>query len=238
VNQDCEDTADWTRVFDEQNFPQDAELIVNPEASLVDGALRLTGTTKEVAGSAFFTTQVKLDAEESFAASFAFRITPPSGEPGGDGVAFLLHNAPIGPAAVGLDGGGLGFQNIKPGIAIEFDSYANPSDGLSVPHVAIMRDGDVDDEVAIESAGGELVDGETRYVFVHYDGHLKATRVYLSSTSERPETPILTLSGFDIGAYFGSSVYVGFTASTGQFVAVHEILAPVWFAKSSAAPCP
>ena len=43
---------------------------------------------------------------------------------GADGIAFVMHNDPAGPSALGLEGGGIGYQEISNSV-VEFDTYMN-----------------------------------------------------------------------------------------------------------------
>jgi uncharacterized repeat protein (TIGR01451 family) len=109
--------------------------------------LRLTPAQEGQVGSAWFHNLQPVAA--GFSTSFTFQISNYSNPPA-DGIAFVIQNSPAGTTALGGGGGGIGYQGIENSLAIEFDTFANPTDpeypGDNQPPVAANH-------VAIQSCG-------------------------------------------------------------------------------------
>jgi hypothetical protein len=89
------------------------------------GVLKLTGLTRSVAGSSFFTTP--LDASRHLRVAFDTTING-GGTSGADGQTLVLADAAVArPTALGASGGALGYGGI-PGIAVAFDTYKGAVD--------------------------------------------------------------------------------------------------------------
>src|SRR5262249_18786303 len=81
---------------------------VTPNASLQHGSV---------------VSDVRVDLSKTF--DITFDINVGNNDNGADGLAFVLHNDPLGDQALGGLGGNLGMFGIKNGIGIEFDTYDN-----------------------------------------------------------------------------------------------------------------
>jgi hypothetical protein len=89
------------------------------------GVLKLTGLTRSVAGSSFFTQP--LDSSRHLRVAFDLTISG-GGTSGADGQTLVLADAAVARAtALGASGGGLGYSGI-PGIAVAFDTYRGAVD--------------------------------------------------------------------------------------------------------------
>src|SRR5262249_7293239 len=66
---------------------------------------------------------VRVDLSKTF--DIMFDINVGNNDNGADGMAFVLHNDPLGNQALGGLGGNLGMFGIKNGVGIEFDTYDN-----------------------------------------------------------------------------------------------------------------
>src|SRR5262249_54561244 len=66
---------------------------------------------------------VRVDLTKTF--DITFDINVGNNDNGSDGMAFVLHNDPLGDQALGGLGGNLGMFGIKNGVGIEFDTYDN-----------------------------------------------------------------------------------------------------------------
>jgi Bacterial lectin/Abnormal spindle-like microcephaly-assoc'd, ASPM-SPD-2-Hydin/PQQ-like domain len=89
------------------------------------GVLKLTGLTRSVAGSSFFT--VPLDSSRHLRIAFDTTIGG-GGTSGADGQTLVLADAAVArPTALGASGGALGYGGI-PGIAVAFDTYKGAVD--------------------------------------------------------------------------------------------------------------
>ncbi|TVX95000.1 S-layer homology domain-containing protein [Cohnella terricola] len=120
--------------------------------------LRLAGEVKDSGGSAFNKQRVSLDNDRSFSTYFSFQMR--NKVPGGtgccglraDGLVFVMQTAS---SSAGSTGGGLGYENVKRSIGIEYDTHLNgPNDsnfdpvavngnagGSQASHVAYDEDG-------------------------------------------------------------------------------------------------
>jgi hypothetical protein len=184
--------------------------------------LRLVPSAESKVGSAFTDSLMPID---SFSTQFQFRITEPRGvfdlasESGGDGITFVIQT--LGPAAVGNQGGLLGYEGITPSVAVEFDTWKNDSvlyPTISDPssnHLGLDQSGSVL-SVATVDIPGRFDDGSLWSVLIDYDG--TTLRTWLNG--------FLTLAtDVDIPGTIGATTgYVGFTSGTGGAYGNHDIV--------------
>jgi glucose/arabinose dehydrogenase len=221
-------TATVTIIDDEvalpsySNFTSVAGLDLNGDARLTNGALELTTATLNKAGSAFYTTPIKLSQNASFRSSFSFQITGGGGTNGADGLTFTIQNDPRGAGALGGGGGQLGYEGITKSVAIEFDTYRNGSLEVNGNHVSIISGG-IYEDLRTGVPNFDLNDGRRYYAWVDYNGVSDNLSVYLSATATKP-TLALIKTTVDLGSIVGNSGYVGFTAGTGGLSNSHRIL--------------
>jgi hypothetical protein len=148
---------------------------------------------------------------------------------GADGIAFLMHNDPAGPGALGQPGGGIGYQDISHSVAVEFDTYHNPWDPDG-NHIGITRDGDVDHTSAhnaifpppIDPPDVYLKSGKAVTLWIDYDHVATKLSAFVSATTTKPATPSISAT-IDLQATLGSTFTVGFTSSTGGSWSQHEV---------------
>ena len=108
-----------------------------------------------------------------------------------DGLAFVFHpatyiNEPL------TAGGAIGYQGVKPSVAIEFDTYLNDGLDLNNNHVAINIDGNLDN-VSDNSQFSATPDFDirgTRYCWIQYRN--SRLEVYLSQNENRSSIPLVT----------------------------------------------
>ena len=133
----------------------------------------------------------------------------------GDGMAFVLHNDPLGHNALGKNGGGLGAAGLLNGLAIQFDTWQNTNQGdIAAKHTDIVT---TDPQATTYRLGGQvalnnLTDGNWHGVDVHWSA---ATQT-LTYTFDNNQVGQLQLTPTQFASYFGGSdyVYFGFTGST------------------------
>jgi Bacterial lectin len=103
--------------------------------------LRLTTASGGESGAVYSTSAFTLGASDTFSSQFQFRFTNPGGIDPADGITLVLAASPTG---LGTAGGGMGYQGVPNGVAIEFDTYNNefglPTDASS-NHVSIDTNG-------------------------------------------------------------------------------------------------
>lgn len=191
----------------------------------------LAPSMKDKAGSVFLTAPVSLPAGVSFHTYFGFVIGPDI--TGGHGVAFVLHNAPEGPQALGGDAGQMGYGGISPSVVVEFDTYENTWDPDG-NHVAVMLDGDYKTHYVAADPGFDLAGGGAVNVWIDYDGVSTELDVYVADTETKPTAPLVTYS-IDIGAHLGGSAYVGLTSATGTLTDDHYLA--LWEFSTDGVPC-
>lgn len=176
------------------------------------GGMRLVPALTYQRGSAFTAQRV---AVETFHATFTFQmtgaggVTDASGQTGADGLTFTIQN--VSPAALGSDGGSIGYGGLNPSVAVEWDTYLNSFDRDS-NHLGIDTYGSLT-SLRTLAVGDRFDNGAVWHAWVDYDGATLQVRTNMSG--DRPLLPDLTLD-IDIPGVLGSnSGFVGFTSSTG-----------------------
>lgn len=157
---------------------------------------RLTPSNPSKVGSIWF--REKAPVSNGFDTYFTFQISDHSKEcvlvkdqyfstiqyrscsiHGGDGFAFVIHNDPSTTAALGSNGGQMGFGGILNSIAIAFDTWTNPgSDTMLVDHVSIQSKGHGANDALQPGLLGlpryhPLADGQIHLVRIAYFGDLR-----------------------------------------------------------------
>ena len=133
---------------------------------------------------------------------------------GADGIAFVLQPLTVNEGGAG---GGIGYEDISPSLAVEFDTYYNSdADPISNDHVAIIKNGNPGNMAAHSEFvpaynAGNLEDGAWHPAEFQWDAENQVFTVTLDGT-------IILTAGIDIiNSVFNGSPYVywGFTAATG-----------------------
>lgn len=183
--------------------------------ALIDAGSVLTVTDGGgQARSAFLTSPIPIDG---FTAAFTY-IDALGG--GADGLAFVIHNSPDGPAAIGGGGGGLGYSGITPSAAVEFNIYANSTGGRGFAFATngfTAQNGGAPyvSTAPIDLASGRPIDVVVRYV----PGVLS-----LTFTDASESTSFSTNMAVDLAGLLRSKTgWVGFTGGTGGSSAVQQI---------------
>ncbi len=164
----------------------------------------------------------RIDLRQDF--NISFDVFLGASDAGADGLGFVLHNSPDGTNAIGAVGGGLSFAGIQDGLAIEFDTWNNPSEKIISGGDDIVNDhtGFVDTDGAFGSTPfdlGNIEDGQWHSVEVIWD----ASTQTLSYSFDGQQVGVLT---GDISAdYLGGSdfAHFGFTAATGGSINEHKV---------------
>ncbi|KAK7292932.1 hypothetical protein RJT34_15790 [Clitoria ternatea] len=213
----------------------DAEFTTN-------GMLRLTNDTKQQKGHAFYPNPVVFKntfnaSVSSFSTTFVFAMRSEYLNLGGDGIVFVISPTkglpnPLPSQYLGL------FNEINNGnksnhvFGVELDTIQNSEFGdINDNHVGI----DINELKSVKSApagyfsGGEfknlsLISGYSMQVWVEYDGVKKQINVTLAPIYvDKPENPLLSLTK-DLSPILNSSMYVGFSSSTGSVLTSHYVL--------------
>lgn len=208
-----------------------ANFKLNGTASLNGSSIVITPDVSVQSGSAMY--QTKFSATSDFHIKMHVRISTLSSVVPADGMAFVMHNDPAGPNALGQSGAGVGYQGITNSVTIEFDTYQNTWDPPD-PHIAITRQGDPDHgsgtnsglpvvEFSSLSPPMDPTNGTPFYLWIDYVAASHAVSVFVSNADSKPAVAGL-LATLNLAAELGSSFYVGFTGSTGGYWDKQEFL--------------
>ena len=202
------------------DFSNVSQLSVNGDAATVNNVMRLTAAERQQSGSFFFDEPIRVNDDTSFSTEFQFQIG--GGTNGADGFTFMLQNDRIGDRALGAFGGGVGYEGISRSIAIEFDTYQGVQDPNN-NHISILSNGDITNALVNASSPFDLNSGEILNAWVDYDGISNELMVYLSDTSARPQTALVSTT-LDLSDIVGDRARVGFSAGTGGASNTHDLL--------------
>jgi hypothetical protein len=197
-----------------------AQWVLGGVATFGSGELDVTPETRDVAGAAYLPRPYAIGANTSFAVAFSFRLTNTGGQPG-DGFAFIWQNDPRGTAALGGNGGALGYGGITPSVEVEFDIQQAAYDPVA-NEVGIMTDGNFMTHLAYGSPTFNMADGATHYVWVDYQGSTQTLSVFLANSATQPATPLVTAT-VNLYTAVGSSAYIGFTGACGASTETNAI---------------
>ena len=192
-------------------------------ASLGNDCFRLTPSQTGQAGAAWFGNPIDLDTSFviDFDANFGNRNAN-----GADGIALLFKSNAT--AVIGGTGQGIGYQGISPSVAVEFDTWQNGN--LSDPaydHVAITKNGSpyhtgansLAGPVQASASSGNIEDGQDHNIIVEWISATNNLKVYFDCNLR------LNYNGDIKNTVFSgnSTVYFGFTASTGGSYNLHQV---------------
>jgi len=196
-----------------------ADMNLNGDASISGSSLILTPSANSQNGTAFIDTPFAIDPATTFSAAFELGFSQ-NGSGGADGISFLIHNGPNGADQTGTLGGGIGYQNITPSLAVEFDTWNNGSvDDSSNNHVGIAVNGNVDATIQADP-GFTIQDQSSLFAWVDYDG--LNLDVFVSLTNVKPGTALLTTTT-SLSNLVGDQAFFGFTASTGGARSLQQV---------------
>lgn len=219
------------------DFSDTTGLILTGSATTLatsDGDVIRLASEGNTSGSVFSSAPI---AADQFEAEFSFRISDPggvvdgAGEPGADGLAFVVQTVS---SDIGGSGGGLGYEGIAPSVAIEFDTFLNgpPIGDPSTNHLGVNAGGSVS-SLATADVADDFDNGQVWNARVSYNGSL------LRVVSAPDGLPINTYSlefAIDVPAEVGqSTAFVGFTGGTAAAFADHDLLS---FSYDSTIPAP
>lgn len=227
----CRDTIAAT-VPDSCNITAPNQFVVNGDAVYLGGdCYRLTPEQTAKAGSIWYDKKINLG--RNFEAEFDMNLGRLDGN-GADGIAFVLQ--PIS-TAIGIAGGGLGYQSVSPSLAVEFDTWqnccsnstANNSPDANDPvqdHVAIMRDGAINHRSGYNLAGPVDIipftnaeDNRFHNIRITWDARIKKITVFVDCRER------VSYQGDIVSSIFNNdpNVFFGFTAATGGAFNVQQV---------------
>jgi hypothetical protein len=197
-----------------------------------ENVLRLTGYDPDYqSGAAWYA--AKQNVASGFRTTFRFRITPPPGQDGGDGFAFLVQNS--SDTAITQEtgcGSCLGYagandsEGIPNSLAVEFDMlpWDGSDDQLPWNHISVQTRGTSPNRYYVDSSLGivgpipELNNGSVHTATMVYSPGL--LRVFMNGR-------LMLTVGVDLEATLDldeGRAWVGFTAGTGAASEDHDIL--------------
>lgn len=199
-------------------------------AVLMNEVLRLTPDKPNQSGACFYKAK-KINFEDGFETEFTFLISSASGNPlPGDGFAFVIQaqSAEI----TGGQGNDIGYKQIPYGVALEFDTKDDNEGSRNHINLSFYNpDTKSYRSYATVHEIPEITDGKPHFTRIVYrDGRLQ---IYLDSYL----FPVLSVK-LDIADKIRSAdhtAWLGFTSSTSNLYANHDLLA--WSIKEFA-PAP
>ncbi|XP_043703038.1 L-type lectin-domain containing receptor kinase S.4 [Telopea speciosissima] len=207
-----------------------------------NGVLRLTNDITRLIGHAFYPSALQFKNSTdgtafSFSSSFAFAIVPEYPKLGGHGLAFTISTTKDLPGA--LPSQYLGLLNASDMgnvtnhlFAVEFDTVQDfEFEDINDNHVGI----DINSLTSNSSANAtyfsdkdstnqslNLKSGNMIVAWVDYDSVSRLLNVTISPTSSKPSRPLISFS-IDLSPNLDTSMYVGFSSSTGLLASSHYL---------------
>lgn len=165
-------------------------------------------------GAVWFNEQIDLDNPIDITLTIYLGNNPN----GADGIVMVFQQ--VGTNALGLSGGGMGFDGFSPSLGIEIDTFQNNDLGdPAFDHIAIHRNGSVNHNGANNLSGPvqaipgnpNLADGQFHIFRVTWDPATNLLSVYLDCELR------LTYTGDIVANIFAnnSEIWWGFTGATG-----------------------
>jgi hypothetical protein len=204
----------------------------------LEDRFRLTGNEPRQTGAIWLSEMEQVT--DGFAATFAWQITRTTPQRGGDGFAFVIHNAalPDPGLALGEGGNGLGYSGIPNSLALEFDTVQNPPEDFAEGTLGDPND----NHISVQTRGTAPNSGNTDFSLAYTideppaiplfaDGSIHTTKVVyepgtLAVFLDDMTTPLFTIH-LDLGTTLSldsGTAWVGFTAATGNRFQAHDIL--------------
>jgi hypothetical protein len=216
-------------------FGATGDLTLNGSAKIVTGpngnsVLWLTPAEESQAGSAFTTNSIPLGPSYEFSTFFQFQMTDPGIYGASDGMTFTFQTESA--TALGVGGGGLGYQNITPSVAVEFNTWQNVPYDINDNDVAVLTNGNITGLGPQTPYGitgcqpstgvfGCMSNGDLWSVWIDYNGTTLHVAIADNSTT-RPAD--LVSYPIDIAGILGqNSAFIGFTAGTGAGYQNHYV---------------
>jgi hypothetical protein len=134
-------------------------------------------------------------------------------------MTFTIQN--MGPNAHGGIGGALGYQDIKPSVAVKFDLFSNSGEGVNSTGFYTNGAAPTIPALDLTPSGVNLHSGDVLHAHLTYDG----TTLTLTLTDTVTNATFTASQAVDIPTTVGNTTaYVGFTAGTGGSIATQSVL--------------
>ena len=173
-------------------------------------------------GFSYYRISKRLEDNFSFSARFTFSIDYTTSL--ADGLAFVIQTDDT---LAGTIGKGIGYGNISPSLAVEFDDYRNNEPNGN--HIGVMLNGNCDKHYAIYDYEELNNNGAVHDVWIEYDGVNKILYVAAAQYDEngnvnRPQQAMISYN-IDLNELLAGQeyVYFGITSATGSSRASHKL---------------
>ncbi|KAL5991796.1 hypothetical protein ACLOJK_012707 [Asimina triloba] len=209
-----------------------------------DGLIRLTNTTEQQIGHAFYPEHLifknsNVSTAQSFSTTFVFVIVHEDPALSGHGICFVISPSKDLPGALPSQYLGL-FNSINNGnpsnhvFAVELDTIQSKEFAdINDNHVGVDLNSLISTVSAPASyftAGGrsrslQIASGDAMQVWIEYDGGQKQLNVTLSPIGVvKPSRPLLSTTVNLSSVLTDDAMFVGFSSSTGSMLTSHYIL--------------
>ena len=173
-------------------------------------------------GFSYYRISKRLEDNFSFSARFTFSIDYTTSL--ADGLAFVIQTDDT---LAGTIGKGIGYGNISPSLAVEFDDYRNNEPNGN--HIGVMLNGNCDKHYAIYDYEELNNNGAVHDAWIEYDGVNKMLYVAAAQYDEngnvnRPQQAMISYN-IDLNELLAGQeyVYFGITSATGSSRASHKL---------------
>ncbi|XP_044476352.1 L-type lectin-domain containing receptor kinase S.1-like [Mangifera indica] len=223
------------------------DLILINDARLDLSVVRLTNDSNQFSfGRAYYPTKLTMKPSDnssnitSFSTSFVFSVLPEIASSPGFGLCFVLTNFTSPPGAIASQYFGL-FTNatvatVAPLLAVEFDTGRNPEfNDPDDNHIGIDLNNIESAKTAparyYNSSNGSFVpvnmkNGQNIHAWIEFDGKNFEINVTVAPVGvSKPSRPSLNYKDPAIANYVSSEMYVGFSASTTNWIEAQRVLA-------------
>lgn len=206
------------KLFAQQNY------FLNGNATALGGdCYQLTDIWNNQNGTVWYADQI--DLNQPFDITFLMNLGT-NDATGADGVCFVLQSQ--GTNAIGVSGGGMGYQSFTTSLGIEFDTWQNgKSSDPSFDHIAIQKNGSVDHNstenlagpVQMDAFNVNTEDGDDHVVRITWNPGTQIIQVYFDCVFRVQATVDI------VGEIFSGQplVYWGFTAATGGATNIQSV---------------
>jgi hypothetical protein len=213
------DDADPMDGFDFTDFTVCPSELVTIGSATCGNGLDLTPDVQGRVGAAWVAVPYAITPTTRFAIELQIEIAAAGAV--GDGMAIVFQADPRGSAALGQNGGSLGYgapKAITPSTAVELDTSQNTAFmDPAYTHVGIDRDGSL---VSLATAKpGFALSNASFTVWVDYDG--QAVSASIAQSPAKPAQPLVAVPE-DL-ARLGGPVWIGLTAATASNSELHRI---------------
>lgn len=193
---------------------------------IADNKLRLTSAKPNQSGACWYSAS-KIDFTDGFETEFTFQITGGGTQLPGDGFAFVIQAQSS--TITGGIGDNIGYKQIPYGVAVEFDTKDDNEGSRNHINLSFYNpETKAYRRYATVHEIPEITDGKPHFTRIHYrEGRLQ---IFLDSYL----FPVLSVK-LDIAEKINSNdhtAWLGFTASTSNMVANHDLLS--WSVKELA----